>query len=82
MQNPSLEKTESSQVFTKLLRAAIKSQLASGKTYRDLEKQTGVNNAALCRFVAGRRSLNLASVDLLWPLLGEQLAAELAKLRK
>ncbi|HZW31208.1 MAG TPA: helix-turn-helix transcriptional regulator [Isosphaeraceae bacterium] len=53
--------------FSSLLRRAI---LESGLTRYAISVKSGVNQAALSRFVAGKRSLNLESVDKLVEVLG------------
>ena len=46
--------------FTDALRAAIR---ASGRSYLELEKATGVHRASISRFMAGSRSLRLDVAD-------------------
>ena len=53
--------------FSSLLRRAI---LESGLTRYAISVQSGVDQAALSRFIAGKRSLNLESVDKLVDVLG------------
>jgi transcriptional regulator with XRE-family HTH domain len=53
--------------FSSLLRRAI---LESGLTRYAISVRSGVDQAALSRFIAGKRSLNLESVDKLVEVLG------------
>jgi plasmid maintenance system antidote protein VapI len=53
--------------FSTLLRRAI---LESGLTRYAISARSGVHQAALSRFIAGKRSLSLESVDKLVDVLG------------
>jgi plasmid maintenance system antidote protein VapI len=53
--------------FSSLLRRAI---LESGLTRYAISARSGVHQAALSRFIAGKRSLSLESVDKLVDVLG------------
>ncbi|RIK68127.1 MAG: hypothetical protein DCC65_04710 [Planctomycetota bacterium] len=50
-----------------VLRQAI---TASGKTYLELERETGVHRASIMRFVTGERTLRLDMADKLTDCLG------------
>lgn len=58
------------------LRAAIAAAGERGVTRYRISKETGVEQAALSRFVRGRQGLDLSSVDRLATYLGLRLVAD------
>lgn len=58
------------------LRTAIAAAAGRGVTRYRISKETGVEQAALSRFVRGRQGLDLSSVDRLAAYLGLRLVAD------